>query len=290
MIVMTMLVSWIGVDQRGASSAYIMSESRFSWGLNGKILSRFDYGRKVFASRLYPEIMGYSGDVLFPTVVLSQIIEMIDMGLLFDEETSCEEKSNCVFNILCDELAYYPTNQIGGSTIEILHISRDTGKICARDEYHYLGFYAYKYIWHRESGWTKENITIPSHSGVLSVMGSGKKAFEENYVMRYNTEKSNNSNTSRNIYHCFIDTLNAVTNGTCGGAPQLVGIYRKPGTAAENFGLVYNNKRYILGVELGEDVDYNSIEWRNELFELTDGNTKKILFGAIRQPDILRRH
>lgn len=101
---------------------------------------------------------------------------------------------------------------------------------------------------------------------------------------------SGQENTSRNIYHCFIDTLNAVTNGTCGGAPQLVGIYRKPGTAAENFGLVYNNKRYILGVELGEDVDYNSIEWRNELFELTDGNTKKILFGAIRQPDILRRH
>ena len=67
---MTMLASWIGVDTHGATSAYIVSDSRFCWGNN----MTYDYGKKVFASKKYPEIFGYAGDVLFPSVVLSQII------------------------------------------------------------------------------------------------------------------------------------------------------------------------------------------------------------------------
>jgi hypothetical protein len=59
-------------------------------------------------------------------------------------------------------------------------------------------------------------------------MGSGKTEFCSNYE-RY--QKGPNTNTSRNVFHCFIDTLKHTGDHACGGAPQLVGLYRKPGTA-----------------------------------------------------------
>ena len=71
---MTLLAAWRGIDTHGPTSAYIVSDSRFSWNKN----EYFDYGKKVFASHTYPEILGDAGDVLFPSTVLSQIIEMID--------------------------------------------------------------------------------------------------------------------------------------------------------------------------------------------------------------------
>jgi hypothetical protein len=76
---MTLLVSWLGVDTHGIASAYIASDSRVSWGRE----TNFDHGRKVFAFRSSPDILGYCGDVLFPTMVLSQITEIADNGLLF---------------------------------------------------------------------------------------------------------------------------------------------------------------------------------------------------------------
>lgn len=44
---MTLLASWAAIDTHGTSSAYIVSDSRISWG-NKK---NFDFGKKVFASK-----------------------------------------------------------------------------------------------------------------------------------------------------------------------------------------------------------------------------------------------
>ena len=85
---MTMLVSWIGIDTHGPTSAYIAADSRISWNMTNK----FDFGKKVFASKKYPEILGYAGDVLFPSIVLEQIIELIDADVLFANyaQTECQ--------------------------------------------------------------------------------------------------------------------------------------------------------------------------------------------------------
>ena len=37
---MTLLVSWIGVDTHGTSSAYITTDSRISWGIKIRQLPR----------------------------------------------------------------------------------------------------------------------------------------------------------------------------------------------------------------------------------------------------------
>ena len=47
--------------------------------------------KKVFASKKYPEIFGYAGDVLFPSIVLEQIIELIDAGVLLSKEMTCDD-------------------------------------------------------------------------------------------------------------------------------------------------------------------------------------------------------
>ena len=61
-IVMTMLASWVGIDPHGISSAYIVTDSRFTWNLGDHL--HFDYGKKVFATLTYPEIFGYIGEEL----------------------------------------------------------------------------------------------------------------------------------------------------------------------------------------------------------------------------------
>jgi len=62
-------------------------------------------------------------------------------------------------------------------------------------------------------------------------------------------------------------------------------LIRKPLTAGINFGIVSKGKRYFLGMEIPRSSHFNNIEWRNELFELCDGETKKIKVGAAHQPN-----
>ena len=85
---MTTLFSWTGIDTHGPASIYIASDSRISWGKN----ATWDAGRKLFASKNFPEIFGYCGSVSFPIQILGQLIEHIDDGLLLSESDSIEIK------------------------------------------------------------------------------------------------------------------------------------------------------------------------------------------------------
>ncbi len=289
---MTMLASWVGVDTHGTASAYIVSDSRISWNNN----SNFDHGKKVFASKNYPEIFGYAGDVLFPSIVLQQIIEMIDADILFERHNYCHEKNKIIFDKLSYELNKYPIDN-STKNFEILHISRDTivksshefmqesqGKIIDAN-LKYPHYYAFLLSFNNGK-WRREEIKVPAKSEVLCILGSGKSEFIKNYS-RY--QDGLNKDTSRNVYHCFIDTLINIQDPFCGGAPQLVGIYRKPGVYGKYFGVIYNGKRYFAGSEVPNNSNYNNVGWRNENFEICDGRDKKIVEGAEVQPDFLRR-
>ena len=85
---MTSVVSWVGVDSRGPSSAYIACDSRFSWSHPGGPIETWDSGRKAFASTRYPDVAGYWGDVLFPVVALSQFFSALDAGGVRTQATS----------------------------------------------------------------------------------------------------------------------------------------------------------------------------------------------------------
>ncbi len=267
---MTMLVSWIGIDTHGVSSSYIISDSRFTWQKNHK----FDFGKKVFASKKYPELFGYAGDVLFPSIVLSQIIEMIDSGVLLTEKMTCDEKHKIIREKICFSLSKYP-DELGNKPVQIIHISRETlfnG---------YPSFHHYYMNYDSKNSWQFSEEPLPDKSGLIKVIGSGTEEFLAKY-QKYQSKGS--ANTTRNVYHCFVDTLEQINDPFCGGAPQLVGLIRKPESNGINYGIIYKDKRYILGMEVPNDSNFQGVEWRNMNFEISDGNTKKIIPGAARQP------
>lgn len=273
---MTLLISWIGVDTHGAASAYIAADSRVSWGNIG----HFDHGRKVFAFSCSPDILGYCGDVLFPTMALSQITEMADRGLLFPAEASCKERFEAIKEKLVQQFHQYPrmVKEITADILQVIHISRDPNDN--------LKFECRLIEWRRENGWAGINISLPVTSGVLFSLGSGAKEFNEN-LARY--KEGPDKGTSRSVFHCFCDTLFNIKDKQCGGSPQLVGIYRKPKSPAIAFGIIKDKRRYFLGAPVDNNVEYGAIEWRNDLFELCDGKTMGKLEQAQRQPDLLRR-
>ncbi len=273
---MTLLASWAGVDTHGTASVYIAADSRISWGSMGF----FDHGRKVFAFRNSPDILGYCGDVLFPSMVLGQIVEMADHGLLFTPTATCKERYEAVKEKLVQQFLRYPhmTKGIAADLLQILHLSRDPNDN--------TNFSCWLIQWTRKEGWSGQKIPTPTRSGVFRVLGSGASEFEEN-LKRY--QDGPDHGTSRCIFHCFCDTLFNIENTYCGGVPQLVGIYRKPDSAAIAYGIIRDKKRYFLGAPVDNPQSCEGIEWRNDLFERCDGSTTKRMLGAQQQPDRRRR-
>ena len=64
----------------------------------------------------------------------------------------------------------------------------------------------------------------------------------------------------------------------------MVGLYRKPLSVGINYGILYQGKRYLLGMEIPKDSSFVNVAWRNEYFEICDGDTKERIPGAAKQP------
>lgn len=273
---MTLLVSWVGVDTHGPSSIYIASDSRISWGTSAK----FDLGRKVFAFSCWPDILGYCGDVLFPSIALNQIIELADAGLLFTPTFTCKEKFHAIVSKLNNLFEAYPQMHSGISenSLVIIHASRDPANN--------KKFFCHQICWSAKEGWHGKEVSFPETSRVLFALGTGASQFVDSYK-KY--EEGPNKATSRNVFHCFCDTLLHTIDQHVGGAPQIVGIYRKPNSPAKTFGVIYQSSRYFLGAKIDNLRNFEKVDWRNENFELCDGHTMERLADAQPQPDPLRR-
>lgn len=267
---MTLLLSWLAVDSRRPSSLYIASDSRLSWGNT----SKYDQGKKVFSFRNSPDIIGYCGDVLFPTVSLNQLISMADDNLLFAAGDNCDTKFNKIKTHLQAQLKLYPsTPGIIDNTVQILYGSRDSSHV----------FHLYNLTWHRrENMWYDEKLAIPDYSNTLTVLGSGRNEFLDKLKLY---QRSDIGKTSRAIFQCFCDTLNNIQNKYCGGSPQLVGLFQKGNGL--NFGIIWNGRRYFSGAEIPYNPNLDVIQWRNEEFEICSGDTMKKVEKAQRQPNPL---
>lgn len=272
---MTLIASFIGVDNKKPkpkpASIYIVSDSRISWGDR----ANFDYGRKVFGCKNSPDILGYCGDVLFPSIVLNQIVDLADQGLLFEPNWTCEQKFQSFFKTLVHSFNNYPTEveNITANTFQIIYATRDEERnfFCRKMEW-----------WKTTKQWSGEVVKFKDHSDKLFVLGSGKVEFLEKFK-KY--AESENQKTRRAVFHCFTDTLSNIRDKYCGGAPQLVGLYRKDN--AKFFGIINEGKRYLHGVQVDKLINLDNVEWRNHLFEVCDGITMEIKKNAQRQPNPL---
>lgn len=267
--IMTILVGWLSVDTHSPCSAYLLSDSRFTWGDAGG--SSYDFGRKLFAFRKTPDILGYCGDVLFPSTVLSQITDLADNGLLFKDGETSSYRSRVIFSQIQKQFDKYPT--VARNPASIYHFSRDLDD----------AFHSYKYVLDSNNQWQTEGIILnKQQSNLIFCDGSGAGNFKSLYV-KY--QKGNNSGTSRNIYQCFCDSLFNMQIPSCGGAPQLVGLFRGKKFQGLTFGIIYQQQRYCLGSPISFCDNSSIIRWYNENFEICNGETMQIQPSAMRQPN-----
>lgn len=262
---MTSLIAWVGIDSRGPASFYLASDSRISWGTAGT----WDFARKVFASSRHPDILGYYGDVLFTSQVLGQIIDLIDIGSLFEADATPESKFAAISMVFQQAHSTYP--KAAQHPFCIVHCSR-------RGEGMSTSFALFELHWRPTIGWQSKVIPMPSDkSGVAEAYGSGAQSVR-NSVRRW--ERSEVGRTTRSTFSAFCDSLTSGADPASGGAPQLVGMYRRG--PAESFGVIYENNRYLHGLCVDGSAWLNGVEWRNELFERCDWVTGKRLPGAQR--------
>jgi|GEM_PF-304474 hypothetical protein len=269
---MTIIASWVTLDDKvGAkevSSIYIVSDSRISWP-DG---SCWDHARKVFNFTNHPDILGYSGDVLFPSQVLSQILSLGDAGLLFDKKDSFNMKSDAIFKAITRLFGDYPKSKLFPS-FTIMHYGKQIGG----------DFGGRIYRWEKARGWAvPEPLPIPEHTQLCVCVGSGSAEFMIPFNRKH--KPAYGPVTSKDIYQQFVETLCSIKNPSCGGPPQLAGVFRND--FSQSFGIISNEKRYVLGLEIENDANLLSVEWRNELFERCDPITKERFASAKRQPKV----
>lgn len=280
---MTSFIAWTGLDSRGPSSIYFASDSRLTGPLKydaatGKTLEawRWDFGRKLFASQRYPDIWGYVGDVLFPSQILGQITELVDTGILFQENDTPEAKLEKLMRYFTDASKHYPFMP----TVQILYASRlDLNSRSSLKS----TFRLFHITWERDK-WNVERIGMPlreEKSGKLIVLGSGSQYINSSISQWQN---SPHKDTSRSFFAAFCDGLETTKDANTGGSPQLVGIHRKG--CGKYFGVVYQGQTCFLGLPITRPLNPGQIEWFDDLFQVTSGKTKKRLEGAQAHSDI----
>jgi len=272
---MTLIAAWAGLDSRSVASVYIASDSRISWTPQ----VNYNHGKKVFASQRTPDIFGYCGDVLFPLLPLDQLVTMIDNGLLFEEGEDYPDRQKAILYQLKKSFDDYPHDnpKVMGDVVEIFYCGKDN-----TNEFHFK-----KISWTRTlNRWIVQDVDVlkDRRSYVLVASGTGQPEFQKKYSEYLNQPGS--VRTSRCVFQTFCNVLENIQNPLCGGAPQLVGLYRRPQTNGMYFGIIYKGYRYFQGLCINTlpNLHYKKIQWRNEWFELCDAETCKICDGAQRQP------
>jgi hypothetical protein len=210
---MTVLVAWIAKDSRGPSSAYLSTDSRFVWP-GPKPMSVWDGGRKVFASQRFPDLFGYVGDVLLPSLILARFVEALDLGLRCPDDATLIDRRQMLLAELREALKTYPDGQL--RPFEIVHVGRAGERMASRFQIAVLS---------HENGSLKES---PIDSGLRSdavrfgtmplslAHGSGASEFKK-HLDAWNS--SSEGETSRAIFSALCDALWSDRETTIGGAP-----------------------------------------------------------------------
>ena len=262
---MTTLLSWLSVDARGPSAIYIVADSRITWGSEQK---RWDSGRKVFAAPT-PDIFGYCGDVVFPSLVLGQLTELANNGLLWDTEYDAASRHQRAVEFL--KASFARRHNAPDQNFTIVHAARDGSGLTS-------AFHAWRIDYFAKSGsWMDVELdsSAQGYSKLLVGLGSGNAALGQEI---YSWQKSPQGGTARAIFSAFCDALSSGADPLTGGMPQLVSLDRQ--SAGKTLGFVSDGQRYIHGVPLEYTTGLDAIEWVDALFRIVSPATLDLLSGA----------
>ena len=261
---MSTVIAWAtdeGNEKIG--SCYIASDSRISWGANRV----WDSGQKVFALE-NDGLIAYCGNVLFPTQILSQLITLINHGVIYKDFNSNDEKIDLIYKYIDPYMKNYP-NVLSGTKI-IVFLVKD--KI----------FNLYEIS---QTNYKKVDI-LP---GEVYSYGSGAKEYRKSLLkigFKNNLTKQDDNTErkfSRYIFQALVHSLDKdESDPFSGGNIQLVGLY-KNGTS-KPFGIIYKGRKFLFGLEVFNDLDLSQYEWRNENFEISSYYEMRLKNGAQKQP------
>ena len=261
---MTTLVGWAAIDSRGPTSLYFASDSRFTWAPG----VTWDYGRKLFASRSRPDILGYCGDVLFASHTIGQALEHLEAGILYPADAELETRVTALEAFLGASLRTYPDTQ--RRDFSVIYASRLGTNMAAT-------FIVEEIAWASGSGWSRKQLPLPKLSDVVLARGSGADAFSTRNV---DWRGGDIGRTSRAVYSAFCDHVAGGADASTGGAPQLVGLHRSG--PAVTFGTIFGGRRWLSGAPVDGHDQLPELAWRDELFQRCDGNTMAPLPDAQR--------
>ena len=241
---MSTLLLWAGVDSHGVASAYIATDSRLS---NSPDLTEvWDVGQKAYCSTSAPLLAGYVGSSFYAAHLIPRLIaygEAILSGAI-DSHSFLTSLSEFTYTAISSAP---PTHD---SDFEVaLAFRLDTGKFC------------FAVLSATPAGVDFRDLSIPIQSAIMHTSGTGA-AFVHHKFNEW--RQTNSADTSRAIYSAFCDALLHVNppnthlvpgkskDPQSEGPPQLVGIYRKPGSPGKFFGTIWKGKLYFAGVETQE--------------------------------------
>lgn len=265
-----MLVGWLGTQGSGPASVYLASDSRITWGSDGR---RWDAGRKLFALRNSPDLLGYCGDVLIASQILGQLAETADHHLLFDAGVPAEKRHERMLRLF--EQALSQGHRVSPSPFTVVHVARDHADKHAQFNIWFIHCAAGRL---RDEHCGTIDAANAGNSRRLLALGSGAEAYVDETIR---WDASAQGHTSRAYFTALCDVLKRGEDLSSGGVPQLIGLYRNGN--GRSFGIVHEGARHFNGLALSEAEDYSSIEWRDETFQRINARTLKPVRGAQRQ-------
>lgn len=262
-----MILSWLSVDNRGPSAVYIVTDSRISWRTAAE---RWDSGRKTFAATS-PDIFGYCGEVLFPSLVLGQFCDLIGRGLVWNEGADAATRHCRLVEFLAT--SFERRHNAPDHDFSIIHATRD-GK--ALDSVFHVWRTDYQA---NTKTWQDCPISIghPRKSKVLGTLGSGRISLLAE-ISRWN--KSPQAQTARAYFAAFFDAIESGVDPRSGGMPQIVSLTRDG--AGRLTGVIEEGERYLYGTPVAFVPALANIDWVNRLFERRDPETLARLSNAQR--------
>jgi len=266
---MTTLASWVTYSKTGEKpelprAIYIVSDSRITWGSESV---RWDAGRKVFNSQKKPHVFGYCGAVVFPSLVLGQIITAIDNEILFESEQTPDEKHERIFRAI--RTSHKKSHNNPTMDFTIVHA-------CRSHSWPHTEFLFWQISYKAKTNeWLSNKVDLPHETGIIVSLGSGAPSAENH---GRNWQNSNVGGTSRSFFSAFCDSISSGDDKLSGGTPQLGALYTK--LPAKSIGIIKDDCYFLHGMEIQPNPMLSNISWKDELFRDVDPCTNKLKQGA----------
>lgn len=251
---MTAIISWVTNDGKpGAASLYIASDSRItSEREDGGYEILDDKFQKVFASHHTPDIFAICGPI---SGARELVAELINAAVRVRREKSYGEGAENVFpeDLFRDGLSQRAFGVQPG--LSIFHGYRFGSR----------RFGLTKVTFAAEQATAFRSYTFGVDWGLLAVDGQGD-AMVVKKQGEYIDSEAESKGYSRWLWMSFYASLVRASEITCGGAPQLVGLYGEGG--GKVLGVYFNGEPFVAG----RPCVRTDIEYRDELFQRVDAS------------------